>query len=212
MNFAMLDTIRYLTSEAWLDLVSNSDEELHVSKAFTVTLDWKSANIIDIVRRPSKLPDKPGIYIIYNGTKAHYVGISERNLHSRFRSRLRVFREFDVNVNSSDFAKLLNNRTVVWATIKNLMGPKKGGVRQSEKDFKGRGRVLTGSSGVLKVLELYLIRKLGTLGRGNIHKENVIFKPGGVINVKRIIGPIHGRIPDKILSVLSSSINTNIRW
>ena len=73
-------------------------------------------------------------------------------------------------------------------------------------------RALTGTSGVLKILELYLIRKLGTLGRGNIHKENVIFKPGGVINVKRIIGPTHGRIPDKILSAFSSSINTNIRW
>jgi hypothetical protein len=131
-----------------LDLIFNNDEELHVSKAFTVTLDWKSANVIDVIRGTTTLPRQPGIYIIYHGAKAHYVGISERNLHSRFRNRLRVFREFDVNINSLEFTKLLNNRTVVWATIKNIVGPIKGGVKQGEKNFKVYGKSLKRTGGV----------------------------------------------------------------
>ena len=208
----MLDTINYFASETWLDLISNNDEELHVSESFTVTLVWKSAKVIDIIRGTTTLPRQPGIYIIYNGIKAHYVGISERNLHGRFRNRLRVFREFDVKIKSSEFAKILNNKTVVWATIRNIMGPIKGGVRQGEKNFKGSGRSLKRTGGVLKVLELYLIKKLHTLGKGNIHKENVVFKSGGVIKINRIIGPIQGRIPDRILQVLRPPINTNIHW
>ncbi len=208
----MLDTVNYFSSKACLDLVSNSDEELHVSKAFSVELRWSLANIINIVKSPSELPNKPGIYIIYHGTQAHYVGISERNLHSRFRNRLRIFREFDVNVNNPDLTKILNNRTVIWATIKNITGPRSGGVQQGKKGFKSRGQALIRTSGVLKVLELHLIKKLGTLGKGNIHREDVIFKkPGGVINVKRITGIVRDRFPNQLLSALDSSINT-IRW
>ncbi len=208
----MLNTITHMASETWLDLISNSDEELHVSSAFTVELSWSFANIIRIVKTPSALPDKPGIYVIYSGAQAHYVGISERNLRSRFRNRLRIFREFDVDVGNPKLSELLKNRTVIWATIKNITGPRIGGVRQGKKGFKGLGQALIGTSGVLKVLELHLIKELGTLGKGNIHREDVIFKKGGVINVKRITGSMRDRFPNKLLTALDSSINTNIRW
>lgn len=208
----MLDTVNYFSTKTWLDLISSSDEELHVSGAYSVKLKWSAANIISMVRKLDELPNKPGIYVIFHGSKAHYVGISERSLRSRFRNRLRVFREFDVNVNTPDVAELLRNRTVIWATIKRLTGPTTGGVRQGKKNFKGRGVALTGISGVLKVLELYLIKALGTLGRGNIHREDVIFKPGGIINLKRITGSMRDRFPNKILAALDSSINTNIHW
>lgn len=208
----MLDTVDYFSSKAWLDLVSSGDEELHVTGAFAVELSWSSANLLHIVRKPDELPGKPGIYIIYHGATAHYVGISEKNLRSRFRNRLRVFREFDVNVKSPDFAKILNNRSVIWATIKHLTGSKSGGVRQGRKNFKGAGQALSATSGILKVLELHLIKALGTLRRGNVHREDVIFKSGGAINIKRITGPMRDRFPNKILAALDSPIHTNIRW
>lgn len=208
----ILDTVDYFSSKAWLDLVTSGDEELHVTGSFAVELSWSVANLLNIVRKPDELPGKPGIYIVYHGAKAHYVGISEKNLRNRFRNRLRVFREFDVNVKSLDFARILNNRSVIWATIKHLTGPRSGGVRQGRKNFKGAGQALSATSGVLKVLELHLIKALGTLRRGNIQREDVIFKSGGAINIKRITGSMRDRFPNNILAALDSSIHTDIRW
>ena len=212
----MLDTLDYMVSDVWRDMRHSSDEELHVLKPYSVNLEPNAASLTDLKGNRVKMPTRRGVYVIYIGNTPHYVGIADNKygLRSRFQQRLRVFRE--LGVTDVQFKTLFNNRKVVWAAVSVRTG-NNDGVTRGDNGFRDpAGKSLNKITGVLKVLEQHLIKKLDTKRKGNIQSENVKFL-GGTIDlpwITRTRGTKGSRvsIPVEFRNVLSGTINTNITW
>lgn len=184
----MLDTMDFMVSKIWQDMRYSSDEELHVLKSYSVNLDSNAASLIDLKNNRVKMPTGRGIYVIYIGATAHYVGIADNKygLRRRFQQRLRVFREFGLGVTKTQRRKLFNNRKVIWVAVSVETG-KDNGVTQGSKGFKApTGTNLNRLTGVLKVLEQYLINQLDTKHKGNIQTENVKFIGSKIVVLSKL--------------------------
>ena len=70
-------------------------EEIHISTGCTAVLQKAAAvNAGDVYDDTDTLPSTPGLYLIHTDTKAIYVGMAEKSIHSRFQQRYKVLRDF----------------------------------------------------------------------------------------------------------------------
>jgi peptidoglycan hydrolase-like protein with peptidoglycan-binding domain len=119
----------------------------------------------------------PGVYIISIDGKPWYVGVAERTVLARIQERRKVLRDF--NIPSSTLA----NRSISWVAIRSGALPVCAVSRRKQTDPDGQFRPLKGVYAVLKVLEQYYIKTLGTENKGNKLLETVRFSPGGSVTI-----------------------------
>lgn len=163
-----------LESTVWQDLIDSGDEEIRVAANVKVKLTWAKSRSLSELRRlwrhpaQSPMPRAPGIYIVYSGKQPHYVGIAYQagGLRGRWQCRIDTLRELNLyHLLSEPNA----DRRVYWATAQSR---REGGGNITR--LPGRG-ILTIQEGVLRAIELYLIRRLQTWGRGNRSREPLRF-------------------------------------
>ena len=85
----------------------------------------------------------------------------------------------DFNLNPS----VLANRSISWVAIRSGAVPVCAVSRRKQVDTSGSFQPLKGVYAVLKVLEQYYIKTLGTENKGNKLVEVVRFSPGGSITI-----------------------------
>ena len=161
-----------LTNEVFRDLAYSADEELLISKKVTIPLNFREENLTRNIA--NRLPNRPGVYIIYKNTKPHYVGISESSLRKRFQSRMRFLHELAIGQRA--FNRCFDNLKVRWAEFKPTRKQSttyKDSVRSRDKGTVKRGRRLSVRSGLLKIAEQLLIERLRP--SGNKHRVGLCF-------------------------------------
>ena len=145
---------------------------------------------------------QPGIYIIFLGERAWYVGLAERSIYSRFQDRFKALSDFDIG------DACLTGRKIEWL---NIDEPKitGGGVgRRGQKKKTQPYRPLHSRAAALPLLEQFLIKTLGTKEikfknkvvkrGGNKQTEPVHFVPGGpLISGGALIMTEAGKVPQK---------------
>jgi hypothetical protein len=119
----------------------------------------------------------PGVYIISIDGKPWYVGVAERTVLARILARRKVLRDFNIA------PSVLANRSISWVAIRSGALPVCAVSRRKQVDSSGAFQPLKGVYAVLKVLEQYYIKTLGTEDKGNKLVEVVRFSPGGSITI-----------------------------
>jgi hypothetical protein len=114
---------------------------------------------------------RPGIYIIYVGDRAWYVGLAERSIYSRFQDRFKALSDFDVD------PACLSGRAVEWITIAGTPAVPSGAVgRRAARKTSQPYRSLSPAAAVLPLLEQFYIKDKGTR---EIKVRGKVVKRGG---------------------------------
>jgi hypothetical protein len=133
--------------------------------------------VVDIARW-KQAAQAPGVYIIQVDGNVWYVGVAERSVYLRIKERMKTLRDFSIP------STALANRTVAWISIVSGSFPSCSIGRRDQRNPSEPYRPLKGVYAVLKILEQYFIKTLGTAaGKGNELREPVVFAPGGSLTI-----------------------------
>jgi hypothetical protein len=154
-----------------------TQQEFLVSDGCQVRIQRHTPAPVSDLARLKHSARAPGVYIIYVDGLPWYVGVAERTIYVRLKERLKAVRDFNIPPSA------LANRTVGWVSILSGAFPSCSIARRDLRMASGTYQPLKGVYAVLKILEQYFINTLGTAGKGNVLRENVVFAPGGSLTI-----------------------------
>lgn len=146
---------------------SSQSEELFVHGPCNLQVQMSAKTPVANDSQLTALPDKPGVYIIYENNEPWHVGVAEKSIRGRFLERLKALKDFNVP------DSVLANKQVAWATV-NGNAPVCG-LRRKAEGGTGKPAQVGGADASLKVLKQFFIAQLGTnrTGKGNRRGELV---------------------------------------
>lgn len=180
------------TELGFVEELDNFEEEVQVSAPYEVTLTYHNPvrlhNENDL---NNNLPKVKGLYFIYTGERAldkpWYIGKSATNIKGRFVDRFKVFRDF--NFSNKCYEKCLEsaNVRVGWYKMTTEGSPSAIGLRSKgkwEKEWKPMGTKGKKEAALLRVLEMYFIKKYAPPGNSSDVQECAEFTDTGKITIK----------------------------
>lgn len=176
----------------FVEELDNFEEEVQVSTPYEVTLIHHSPvrlhNENDL---NNNIPKVKGLYFIYTGERAidkpWYIGKSATSIKGRFVDRFKVFRDF--NFSNKCYEKCLEsaNVRVGWYEMSTRGSMSATGLRSKgkrEKVWKPIGTKGRKEAALLRVLEMYFIKKYDPPGNSSDVPECAEFIDTGKITIK----------------------------